>query len=123
MLTSEGVKFFNQVCAGRTGNEVMLCRADGAAWGTSHQLRPIAAASDRAKISPPVNFHCLRHTRVSHAVTNGVPLIVVAKNLGHVDTRMVEKHYGHLAKSYVNDAIRSGGPRFGVRASNVRPIR
>ena len=35
----------------------------------------------------------------SHAVMNGVPLIVVAKNLGHSDTRMVERHYGHLAPS------------------------
>ena len=25
---------------------------------------------------------------------NGMPLIVVAKNLGHSTTRMVEKHYG-----------------------------
>ena len=39
---------------------------------------------------------------------NGVPPIVVAKNLGHSDTRMVEKHYGHLAPSYVADAIRAG---------------
>jgi hypothetical protein len=43
---------------------------------------------------------------------NGVPLMVVAKNLGHADTRMVEKHYGHLAPSYVADAIRAGAPRF-----------
>ena len=35
---------------------------------------------------------------------NGVPLMVVAKNLGHTDTRMVEKHYGHLAPGYVADA-------------------
>ena len=54
---------------------------------------------------------------------NGVPLLVVAKNLGHADTRMVEKHYGHLAPSYVADAIRVGAPRFGVKASNVRPMR
>jgi integrase len=55
-------------------------------------LRPIEAASERAKISPTVNFHCLRHTWASHAVMNGVSLMVVARNLGHVDTRMVEKH-------------------------------
>jgi hypothetical protein len=36
---------------------------------------------------------------------NGVPLMVVAKNLGHADTRMVEKHYGHLAPSFIIDAI------------------
>ncbi len=43
---------------------------------------------------------------------NGVPLLIVAKNLGHSDTRMVEKHYGHLAPSYISDAIRAGAPRF-----------
>ena len=31
----------------------------------------------------------------------GMPLMVVARNLGHVDTTMVEKHYGHFARSYV----------------------
>ena len=35
----------------------------------------------------------------------GVPLLVVGRNLGHADTRMVELHYGHLAPSYVTEAI------------------
>ena len=45
---------------------------------------------------------------------NGVPLMVIARNLGRVDTRMVEQHYGHLAPSYVAEAIRAGAPRFGT---------
>ena len=36
--------------------------------------------------TPPINFHGLRHTWASHAVMNGMPLIVVAKNLGHSTT-------------------------------------
>jgi hypothetical protein len=32
---------------------------------------------------------------------------------------MVEKHYGHLAPSYVADAIRAAVPRFGLTRSNV----
>ena len=52
------------------------------------------------------------------------PLMVVAKNLGHVDTRMVERHYGHLAPSFVADAIRAAAPRFGmVESSNVESLR
>jgi hypothetical protein len=46
---------------------------------------------------------------------NGVPLMIVAENLGHADTRMVEKHYGHLAPGYVADAIRAGAPKFGIK--------
>jgi len=71
-------------------------------------------ACKRATIKPQINFHGLRHTYASHAVMNGVPLLVVAKNLGHSDTRMVEKHYGHLAPSYIADAIDEGAPRFGI---------
>jgi len=54
----------------------------------------------------------------------GVPLMVVAKNLGHADTRMVQKHYGHLEKSFIADAIRAGAPRYKVKADKrVVPLR
>ena len=115
VLTDEGAAFFKQICAGRAGREPMFTKENGAAWGKSHQARPMAEASERAKIKPPINFHGLRHTWASLAVMNGVPLLVVAKNLGHSDTRMVEKHYGHLAPSYIADAIRAGAPKFGFK--------
>jgi hypothetical protein len=40
----------------------------------------------------------------------GAPLMVVAQALGHADTRMVDKHYAHLAPSYVADTIRRMAP-------------
>ena len=95
----------------------------GSAWGKGHQLRPMKLASERAKIKPAVNFHALRHTWASLSAMNGVPLLVVAKNLGHADTTMVEKHYGHLAPSYIADAIKAGAPKFGFKPSNVTAIR
>jgi integrase len=115
VLTDEGVFFFRALTAGRAGSEIMLRKANGEPWRASHQLRPTAQACMHAKIDPPVSFHVLRHTWASHAVMNGVPLLVVAKNLGHADTRMVEKHYGHLAPSYIVDAIRAGAPKFGLK--------
>jgi integrase len=122
VLTDEGATFFQQVTAGRTGDEPMLLKADGSTWKISHQLRPMANAVTHAKIKPAVSFHGLRHTWASHAVMNGMPLMVVARNLGHVDTRMVEKHYGHLAPSYVVDAIRAAAPRFGAQTAKVVPL-
>jgi integrase len=114
VLTDEGVAFFRQTCAGRAGAELMFPKGGGV-WEKSNQARPMIDACERAKITPRVSFHILRHTWASLAVMNGVPLMVVAKNLGHSDTRMVEKHYGHLAPSYVADAIRKGAPRFGFK--------
>jgi integrase len=113
VLNDEGIALFARLTAGRPGVELMLRKADGDRWGKSNQDRPIAEASARAGIEPPANFHSLRHTWASHAVMSGAPLLVVAKNMGHSDTRMVEKHYGHLAPSYVADAIRAAAPRFG----------
>ena len=75
----------------------------------------MAAACTAARIRPAIGINVLRHTWASLSVMNGVPLLVVAKNLGHTDTRMVEKHYGHLAPSYIADAVRKSAPRFGFK--------
>jgi integrase len=115
VLSAEGIAYFKRATAGRAGNEPIFVKKGGNAWLKSHQNRPMAAACERAKIKPAISFHGLRHTWASHAVMNGAPLFVVAKNLGHSDTRMVEKHYGHLAPSYVADAIRAAAPRFGIK--------
>ena len=78
----------------------------------------------RAKIDPPQGFHQLRHTWASHAVMNGAPLLVVARNLGHSTTRMVEQVYGHLSAGYVADAIRKAAPTFGVvEPSNIATLK
>jgi hypothetical protein len=89
VLTSEGHALFSQLTAGRAGE----------------QIRPMAEAVQRAAIKPRITFHGLRHTWASLAVMSGMPLMVVARNLGHADTRMVERHYGHLAPSFIADAI------------------
>jgi integrase len=123
VLTDEGAALFKRLAVGHSGHEPMLRRPNGEPFGPSHQNRPMIEACERAKIRPRVSFHILRHTWASLSVMGGVPLLVVAKNLGHADTRMVEKHYGHLAPSYVADAIRAGAPRFGMpKASNVRSL-
>jgi integrase len=133
VLTEEGAELFAQLTAGRSGhllifrNESRIQRrasgVDTGEWRPSEQGRPMTDACKRANVTPPVSFHTLRHTWASLAVMALVPPLVVARNLGHADTRMVEKHYGHLAPSYVADAIRAGAPRFGrIRPSNVVAI-
>jgi integrase len=44
----------------------------------------------------------------------GVPLQIVAANLGHVDTRMTEKHYAHLSPSHIAEVIRAAMPKLGI---------
>lgn len=121
-LTEDGIAFFRSITAGRSGTDFMFLKDNGDPWKKDHQKAPMRDACKRAGINPPMGFHGLRHTWASHAVMNAVPLMVVAKNMGHADTRMVEKHYGHLAPNYVADAIRAGAPRFGKMTDNVIPM-
>ena len=123
-LTEEGAAFFEQLTAGRASEETMLLNHRlGREWRKSEQARPMKAACAAARLRP-LGFHQLRHTWASLAVMNGVPLLVVAHNLGHADTRMVERHYGHLTQSYMDEAIRSGAPRFGpAERGNVSQLK
>jgi integrase len=122
ILTPEGAAFFQTACAARASDAIIFTRDDGAPWADSNQAQRMQIACERAKIRPPIGFHGLRHTWASLAVMAGVPLVVVAQQLGHRDTQMVQRHYAHLAASYVTDAIRDGAPRFGEPEKKVVPI-
>ena len=76
-------------------------------------------ACEHARIIPPISFHILHHTWASLALMARVPLLVVAKNLGHKHTRMVEHHYGHLARSFTTEAIRAGAPVYRYRGQQA----
>ena len=114
VLTDEGRVLFDRLCGGRAGHEVMLQRDDGLPWKSTQQSRRMYEACKRAHISPAIPFHSLRHTWASLSVMAGMPFMVVARNLGHVDLRMVQEHYGHLASDFVADAIRAHAPTFGL---------
>ena len=49
---------------------------------------------------------------------------VIAKQLGHADTRMTEKHYAHLSGGYVADTIRAHFPTLGIGGDQkVAPLK
>jgi integrase len=114
VLTEEGQRLFAALTAGKPADDPIFTRKDGGVWAKSHQLRPMLKACKRAKIKPAVSFHVLRHTHGSTLAMRGVPMGVIAEQLGHADTRMTEKHYAHLAPSYVADTIRANFPKLGI---------
>jgi integrase len=133
VLTEEGQGFFQSITAGRPGDEPLFLRTSNEtrnfrspkvrrAWRKSEQAREMILACEAAKIEPLV-FHELRHTHASGLINNGVPLAFVAAQLGHTSTRMVEKHYGHLAPSAMADSIRTLAPKLGIHQdSKVLPL-
>jgi integrase len=123
VLTDEGQRLFADFTAGKLGSDSIFTRPDGGAWGKSHQLRPMREACRRAKINPEISFHVLRHTHGSALAMKGVPMGVIAEQLGHADTRMTERHYAHLSAGYVADTIRAHFPTLGIAGNTaITPI-
>jgi integrase len=122
-LDDEAAAFLVSITAGRRGNEPLFTRADGGRWGKSHQRRPLLDACKAAKIEPAIGIHILRHSWASLRIMAGLPLMVAAQVLGHSDTRMVERHYGHLAQSYIREAVRTTALHLGPIESNVAALR
>jgi integrase len=121
-LTGEAPELFDRLVAGRARGDVVFTRADGKAWKRAEQLRPMRDACKRASIVPAVGFHVLRHTHASILAMRAVPMAVIARQLGHADTRMTERHYAHLAPNYVADTIRASFPRLTEFRATVLPI-
>ncbi len=118
VLTDEAARFFEVTIADKASHDLIFTKPSGVMWGRAHQQRPLMLACKNAKISPAVSFHILRHTHGSTLAMKGVPMGVIAKQLGHADTRMTEKHYAHLAPSYVADTIRASFPVMGIVAES-----
>ena len=130
-LTEEGAAFFASIAGDRKADEPMFTHApqshrkaepstDGKpeleSWAHSQQRYWMLQACETAKISPAIGFHICRHTYASQLAMNGTPMPVIAALLGHADTRMTERHYGHLSPSYVADTLRANLPSFGFKS-------
>ncbi len=113
-LTEEGQGFFEALTAGRKGPEPLLLKANGEAWGKNHHVRVLEEIFEQAKIRPVLTFHELRHTYAVTLLRAGVDLPAVAKLLGHADTRMVEKHYGHFTPDWAASVLRDKVKRLGI---------
>jgi integrase len=104
----------------------MFLRDSGEPWAKDSQKKPMRRACTLARIKR-FGFHQLRHSAASRWITLGVSLKVVAQQLGHVDTTMVERYYGHLAQSHIAQTFKAL-PGVGldkaakIKRGNVIPI-
>lgn len=120
-LTTEGQAFFQELVAGLEPSAPLFRRTqygrkdrrNSGEWTRPEMTRTMRTVCDAAKI-PHMVFHELRHTYASMLVNAGVPLVFVAQQLGHANTRQVEKHYGHLCKTARADAVRRLAPEQGI---------
>ncbi len=134
-LNAAGVELFKSLAVGRKPDAPMFAKPGSAPttegeakpaparWGKNHQQKPLTLACKRAKISPPVRFHELRHSYASALAQAGADLLTISKLLGHADTRITARHYAHLCDRTLANAVNQLLPAFGAtEPDNVRAI-
>jgi len=112
-ITSEAAVFFARITKGRRPESFVFARQDGIPWEKNYHTRPFTEAVKKAGIDTVV-FHELRHTFASTLLMAGVNPVALAKAMGHKDTRMIEKHYGHLLPGWAGQEIDTKAPRLGL---------
>ena len=133
ILTSEGKSFFQSITAGRRTDELIFRRdkaerrsrtgkgGDDRGWSSNDQQRLMLEACRNAGL-PEMGFHQLRHSYASALVAAGMPMAMVAKLTGHADTRMLERHYAHLATSDLSRALEALAPTLNVPIASVADL-
>jgi integrase len=97
-LTAEGAQFFAAACVGKAPSDLLFLRADGRPWEQSDVARPMRDAAKTAALEG-VSFSVTRATYGKLLLLATRDLELVAKALGHSDSRITRKHYAQLLPS------------------------
>lgn len=103
-LTPEGVALFDRLTAGREKTALIFLRADGTPWAQKDVIRPMREAATAAKLDD-VSFKTTRATYGKLLLIATKDIELVAKALGHSDSRITRKHYAALLPSEVRAGI------------------
>lgn len=104
-VPDEGMAFFLARCEGKSSQDPVLLSEMGKPWRRQH-TQLFRRAVKNAGLPRNFVFHGLRHTYASDLVRAGVPIDIVAKQLGHANSVTVSNTYGHLAEQYREEQIR-----------------
>ena len=105
-LPDEGMAFFLRKIEGKDLRDPVFRSDKGKLWQRQH-ANLFRRAVSHAGLPEAFVFHGLRHTYASDLIRQGVPLEVVARQLGHADIRTVSQTYGHIAEQFREEQVRT----------------
>lgn len=70
-------------------------RTGGQLTNTAHHA-PWKRTKALGKVPAALQFYALRHHAISAMVAAGIPMLTVARLVGHKDATMIQRHYAHL---------------------------
>jgi integrase len=117
-LTREASVFFDRLTQGRDAEALMFTKANGSGWRAGDQDRPMRRCCEGAGV-PHGGFHTCRHSYASAALEAGIPMHIVAQNLGHADISMLQRHYSHISDAHKREMIQGRMTPLNLDDSNV----
>jgi hypothetical protein len=98
--------FFLRMIEGKGSKDHVFRSDKSKVWQRQH-TNLFRRAVREAGLPDDFVFHGLRHTYASDLIRQGVPIEVVARQLGHADIRTVADTYGHIAEQFREEQIRT----------------
>ena len=109
-LTTEGAAFLLEVAGDRDREAPLFVGVDGERWKRADMRRPLKRAIAAAGLPGSVCFYTLRHSHISRALEHGMPVQLVAENVG-TSVLMITKNYAHVLARTRHDTIQKTSPQ------------
>ncbi len=119
-LTPAAQAHFAALVKGKQSDDPLFVMEHGDRWYKMAISREMRSANKKAKLSPHATFHDLRRSFGSILANAKVNDAIIAAALGHADTRMTRRVYGHLMQETVAAEIARALPAFGSKPKTTR---
>jgi integrase len=106
-LPEEGYHFFRALAEGRNNDSPLIRRNQDWPWTTSYVADHFKRMSQTIGLPKTFVFHCLRHTYASLLLRANTPVIVVARQLGHLNIETTLRMYAHVTDDFMDHEFRA----------------
>ena len=106
VLSDAGWRFLETLRAGRTEDEWLVQRTDGRKWTRSTMWGQLYGTAQRDERTRGITYHALRHTYATRIRDAGMPLQLIARQLGHKWLRTTEHYYVGVDPEIADEVIR-----------------
>lgn len=87
----------------------LFCTLQGRPLSPSYVRRVLKRKADEAGITKRVHPHGLRHTHAAELASEGVPINIISKQLGHSNIATTSHYLDHIAPQQVIETMRNRG--------------
>lgn len=114
-LAPAAVTLLRRMASGKRPEEFLITTVEGGPWTKSLHQRPFAEAVTTAGLDPETTFYALRHSYISRALKEHVPVKAVADQCG-TSIAMIQRFYAKFIPSDQAEYAKAAAPALRINA-------